>query len=89
MTSYKDSQTYYYHPTDPTEDRLLHRKQEQAWKGVHSFCNERLGATPTIAMGNEGILMSRKRDAKPYAGLPHPTGLVEAARDWTESLDAW
>jgi chaperone required for assembly of F1-ATPase len=40
-------------------------------------------------MGIEGILMSRKRDAKPYAGLPHPTELVQAARNWTESLDAW
>jgi chaperone required for assembly of F1-ATPase len=68
---------------------LLHRKQEQAWNGIHSFCNERLGANPTVAMGIEGILMSRKRDAKPYAGLPHPTKLVQAARKWTESLDGW
>ena len=34
--------------------------------------------------------MARKRgSAKPYAGLPHPTPLVDAAKDWTTSLDAW
>jgi chaperone required for assembly of F1-ATPase len=38
----------------------------------------------------EAMLMARKRgSAKPYAGLPHPTPLVDAAKEWTTSLDAW
>ena len=69
----------------------MHRRQQQAWKGLHDFCTERLGgASPTTAFGMEGILMSRKRgDEKPKAGLPHPEALTEAAIRWTHSLDAW
>ncbi|KAG7350786.1 ATP12 ATPase [Nitzschia inconspicua] len=75
---------------DPTEDRILHRRQEKAWADIHAFCHKRLGAKPTTAIGMEGILMSRQRgSAKPFAGLPHPIELMEAARKWTESLDAW
>jgi len=76
---------------DPTEDRLLHRRQQKAWKGLHEFCTERLdGYSPTTAYGMEGILMSRKRGAeKPKAGLPHPEEFTEAAVRWTASLDAW
>lgn len=76
---------------DPTEDRLLHRRQQQAWKGLHEFCTNRLGgASPTTAFGMEGILMSRKRgDEKPKAGLPHPDVLMETGTRWTHSLDAW
>jgi len=75
---------------DPTEDRLLHRRQQQAWKGLHNFCAKRLdGASPTTAFGIEGILMSRKRDEKPNSGLPHPDELTKAAIKWTHSLDAW
>lgn len=75
---------------DPTEDRVLNRRQEQAWAGIHEYCQARLGAKPTTAMGMEGILMSRQRgSAKPFSGLPHPTELMEAARTWTETLDAW
>eukprot|EP00536_Pseudo-nitzschia_multiseries_P001010 jgi/Psemu1/282724/fgenesh1_pg.12_\ len=78
---------------DPTEDRLLHRRQQQSWKALHEFCTERLGggkASPITAYGMDGMLMSRKRgDEKPNAGLPHPEGLMEAATRWTHSLDAW
>jgi ATP synthase F1 complex assembly factor 2 len=70
---------------------LLHRRQQQAWKGLHEFCAQRLdGAKPTTAFGMEGILMSRKRgDEKPNVGLPHPPELTQAAIKWTHSLDAW
>ncbi|KAL3924002.1 MAG: hypothetical protein SGILL_001314 [Bacillariaceae sp.] len=76
---------------DPMEDRVLHRMQEQAWTKLHSYVKSELGGElPTTALGMEGILMSRKRPPKkPYAGLPHPIVLQEAARDWTHSLDAW
>jgi ATP synthase mitochondrial F1 complex assembly factor 2 len=78
---------------DPTEDRVLHRRQEQAWTGIHDYCHERLGAKPIIALGSmEGIWLSRQQrgnDSKQSSGLPHPNELLETARTWTESLDAW
>lgn len=69
----------------------MHRRQQQAWKGLHNFCTKRLdGAIPVTALGIEGILMSRKRgDEKPKVGLPHPEELIQAASRWTHSLDAW
>lgn len=76
---------------DPAEDRLLHRQQQQAWKGLHEFCTLRLGgSSPTTAIGLEGILMCRKRGtSKPHTGLPHPQSLIDSAIRWTRSLDAW
>ena len=76
---------------DPTEDRLLHRRQKQAWQGLHDFCCDRLGgSSPTTALGIEGILMTRKRGSeKPHTGLPHPEILTELATKWIYSLDAW
>lgn len=75
---------------DPTEDRILHRRQQKAWKGLHDFCAKRLdGSSPTTAYGIEGIIMSRKRGNKKYAGLPHPDKLLQAANRWTHSLDVW
>jgi ATP synthase F1 complex assembly factor 2 len=69
----------------------LHRRQEQAWKSLHGFVEERFDHAPAFALGaSEGILMARKRgDTKPSAGLPHPPNLVEKAKEWTYSLDAW
>jgi ATP synthase F1 complex assembly factor 2 len=75
---------------DPLEDRVLYRRQEQAWSSLHQFIEERLGEKPITAMGMEGILMSRRREGtKPFAGLPHPSPLLDAAKEWTHSLDAW
>jgi ATP synthase F1 complex assembly factor 2 len=82
-------QTCYW--ADPTEDRLLHRRQQEAWKDLHGFVEERLGHAPAFAMGaHEAMLMSLKRgDEKPSTGLPHPPDLLKQANDWTHSLDAW
>lgn len=76
---------------DPTEDRVLHRRQEDAWKELHDFVESRLGHRPAFALGaSEGMLMARKRGSlKPSAGLPHPPELLEKATEWTQSLDAW
>jgi ATP synthase F1 complex assembly factor 2 len=73
------------------EDRVFHRRQEQAWKELHDFVEERFDHAPARAMGfNEGMLMARKRgDQKPSAGLPHPPSLLDSAADWTATLDAW
>jgi len=76
---------------DPTEDRLLHRRQQHAWKGLHDFCAIQLdGANPATTFGMEGILKSRKReDVEVNFGLQHPDALTQAAIRWTHSLDSW
>jgi len=74
---------------DPTEDRILHRKQQQAWDGIHNHCENIFGDKAAIALGtNEGLLMSRVRDNK-TVGLPHPENVVVGAKKIVESLDAW
>ena len=67
---------------DPTEDRVLHRRQQEAWKDLHRFVEKRFDFAPAYAMGaSEGMLMARKRgNQKPTAGLPHPMPLLEKAR---------
>jgi len=69
----------------------LYRRQEEAWKELHQFVQDRWDHAPAFAMGaNEAILMARKRgDAKPTTGLPHPPQLQQQFSDWTHSLDAW
>lgn len=76
---------------DPTEDRVLYRRQEEAWKDLHKFVENRLDHAPAFAMGtNEAMLMARKRgSSKPSAGLPHPPNLFDQLSEWTHSLDAW
>jgi ATP synthase mitochondrial F1 complex assembly factor 2 len=72
------------------EDRVLHRRQEQAWKKLHDFTEQRLDHAPSVALGSaEAMLMTRKRPNKPAPGLPHPSGLLEQAQQWTSTLDAW
>lgn len=74
---------------DPAEDRVLHRKQQEAWEPLHSFCESVLKSRPSLAMGStEGVIMSRARSRK-QSGLPHPSELLQEARDWLEGLDAW
>lgn len=69
----------------------MHRRQEEAWKELHEFVEQRLNHSPAFALGaHEAMLMSRKRgDTKPTAGLPHPPDLMQKATEWTHSLDAW
>lgn len=73
------------------EDRVLHRRQEQAWGDLHDFVEKRFMYPPARAVGfSEGMLMSRVRgDRKPSAGLPHPQSLIDHATHWTSTLDAW
>lgn len=73
---------------DPTEDRLLHRKQMDAWDGIHDHCEALFGGRAAAAMGAEGILMTRVRDRKSI-GLPHPDKLFDGAQQFVQSLDAW
>eukprot|EP00970_Alexandrium_tamarense_P002831 scaffold391_cov189-Alexandrium_tamarense.AAC.22 len=79
----------------PTEDRLLHRRQTQAWEGLHkSLSMELLGLSddlgPSQAIGGgEALVLSRSSEGNPMSGLPHPPVLVEKAQQWVDSLDAW
>lgn len=85
-----------YLPTDTTcfwvdagEDRVLFRNQQDLWQGLHEYCELVMGGKPAVAMGaSEGLIMSRARDNKEF-GLPHPSILIEKAREWVDSLDAW
>lgn len=105
--SYKE-QILRYLPTDttcywadPSEDRILHKKQQQAWEGLHDYCQAFLQARPSLAMGTtEGVIMSRSRRAAVVSqrtrqggsrcsGLPHPPELILRAKQWVDTLDAW
>lgn len=83
-------------PTDTTcfwadqgEDRVLYRKQYDAWHELHQYVERVLGGRPAVAMGaSEGLIMSRARDNKEF-GLPHDLSLKQNAVEWVHSLDAW
>jgi ATP synthase F1 complex assembly factor 2 len=80
---------------DPGEDRVLHRKQSQAWDGLHkSISRDMLGLPndldPAQAFGgDEAFLLSRRSEGNPVSGLPHPPILVERAQKFVDGLDAW
>lgn len=76
---------------DPSTDRGLHRRQEEAWKELHDFVEEKFNHAPAYAMGaSEGMIMARKReDRNKSAGLPHHQELFDNAAEWTFTLDAW
>lgn len=92
---YKDL-TLRFLPTDTTcfwadaaEDRVLHRKQQEAWQGLHDYAEQVLHGRPAVAMGaSEGMLMTRARQGKEF-GLPHDALLQKNAHEWIDSLDAW
>jgi ATP synthase F1 complex assembly factor 2 len=74
---------------DPVEDRLLHRKQKEAWDSIHEHCATLFGERAAVALGaNEGILLSRVQGRKSI-GLPHPAKVVNGAQQFVKSLDAW
>ena len=78
--------------SDATEDRLLSRRQSNAWGNMLQFVESDfgLGHAPAVATGaGEGLIMSRKRKNKAFAGLPHPEALLEKAQTFLESCTAW
>lgn len=70
---------------DPTEDRGLYQRQQQAWEALHEWVERwSCGHKAATALGTmEGVILSRR------GGLGHPPGLVQFCQDWVESLDAW
>ena len=80
---------------DPTEDRVLYRQQSQAWEKLHETVSsdllelpDDLGPAQAVG-GSDALLISRKSGGNKMSGLPHPPLLVEKAKKWVESLDAW
>lgn len=74
---------------DPTEDRVLNKRQQQAWEHIHNYCEKLLCDKVAVAVGaNEGLLMSRVRRNKSI-GLPHPEQVIVQARKIVQSLDIW
>mmetsp|Transcript_31565 Transcript_31565/g.58285 ORF Transcript_31565/g.58285 Transcript_31565/m.58285 type:complete len:133 (-) Transcript_31565:523-921(-) len=81
---------------DPTEDRVLHRRQSKAWDGLHTSFSADLLELPNTDLGparavggGEALLLSRRSEGSAMSGLPHPPILVEKAKRWVNSLDAW
>ncbi|KAL7538446.1 hypothetical protein ACHAWF_006093 [Thalassiosira exigua] len=80
---------------DPGEDRVLHRRQSTAWEGLHDELSAGLLGLPSdvgpaqATGGGEALILSRKSGGNPRSGLPHPPVLVDKARGWVDSLDAW
>jgi ATP synthase mitochondrial F1 complex assembly factor 2 len=84
----RNEQTCFW--ADPTEDRVLHRRQEAAWRELHEFIEQQFQAKPATAMGaQEAMLLSRRNRDKGSIGLPHPETLYSACTEWTNGLDAW
>ena len=87
----KNDTTCYW--ADPSEDRVLHRRQSKYWEKLHDWiANDKelgLGMKPAVAIGaGEGLIMSRMRKSK-TAGLPHQEELMANARKFLDSCDAW
>ena len=80
---------------DPVEDRVLHRRQSQAWDQLHKTVATELlelpnDLSPAQAVGgSEALLLSRKSEGNQMSGLPHPPLLVEKAKNYISSLDAF
>ena len=80
---------------DPVEDRVLHRRQSQAWGQLHTTVATELlelpnDLSPAQAVGgSEALLLSRKSEGNQMSGLPHPPLLVEKAKNYISSLDAF
>jgi ATP synthase F1 complex assembly factor 2 len=79
---------------DPTEDRVLFKKQQKAWKKLHNWIQQSFtknlasiqSRTPAQAVGHpEGVIMAAQAN-----GLPHPEPLVTACQNWiAHGFDAW
>ncbi len=78
---------------DATEDRVLHRRQVKNWEKLHKWVScevDGLGSKPAVAMGSgEGLIMSRVRKSKSFAGLPHDEELMNNAKKFLKGCDAW
>ena len=82
--------------SDPTEDRVLYKKQLSAWDELHTDLSHNVLGLPSDIIpaqamgGGDAILLSRKSSGNnSMSGLPHPPILVTKAEEWVRALDAW
>ena len=68
---------------DPTEDRVLHQRQEQSWQNIHDRVHQVVGVPLATVMGTQETMMTAAR------GLPHDPRVHEYAAKFCHSLDAW
>jgi chaperone required for assembly of F1-ATPase len=72
---------------DPTTDRILYRRQEEAWNDLYAHIESSFGETMTKAMGApEGMIMARNSVT---AGTSLTKELQDKCRAWVDTLDAW
>jgi ATP synthase F1 complex assembly factor 2 len=72
---------------DATTDRILYRRQEEAWNDLYAHIESSFGETMTKAMGApEGMIMARNSVT---AGMPLTKELQDKCRAWVDTLDAW
>lgn len=88
---FNDTTCYF---ADPSEDRVLYRKQMKYWDKIHDFIATHLledkSVRPAVAIGHfDGMLLSRRKDNEKAAGLPHPPVLIEKVQNYLKTLNAW
>jgi chaperone required for assembly of F1-ATPase len=72
---------------DPTTDRILYWRQEEAWNDLYAHIEGSFGETLTKAMGApEGVIMARSTVT---AGVPLTKDLQDKCCAWVHTLDAW
>jgi ATP synthase F1 complex assembly factor 2 len=71
---------------DPTEDRVLYGRQQNAWRDLHDWIEADFAPDrPSVAVGHmEGMML-----AKGQRGLGHPPQVTKFCEEWVQSLDAW
>lgn len=72
------------------DDRLLYQRQEQAWKKILDAIEQTVGTPMAKAMGTqEGTQLMMRSGGSETRGIPHSTEILDYARTFVESLDAW
>lgn len=78
---------------DAIEDRVLYKRQTKYWDGIHAWAectSNGLGGKLAVAAGaGEGLIMSRARESKVTAGLPHSEELCQNAENFLKGCDSW
>jgi ATP synthase mitochondrial F1 complex assembly factor 2 len=84
-----DTLCYFADPlgTVDKNDRVLFQRQERAWKRIHDAIEQTVGTPLGKAMGTEaGTQLMMKKGKR---GVPHSAEILDYARTFVQSLDAW
>jgi ATP synthase F1 complex assembly factor 2 len=77
---------------DPVQDRILHKRQGEAWNDLMEAAKAWAGDEPARVWGNQGLLVARNNNNgsnNSNRGLPHTPQLLAKCREWVHGLDAW